>query len=180
PQDEIGGLNNYQRDGVWFMLFFKGDIETDNMEDCRWTKYKQSKYFKIYPKVEQLNVEGPCYESQAEPPSEDDFEYKVVYGESGYVIELAYTVPAATATLAAGSEIAFDIEVYDVNDPNATYRYYLANGYEPFTEGYATALGAKLVLAEASSVNTGDLTAVMVLIGSVAVVGTALVIRKKH
>ncbi len=195
PQEDISNLANYQRDGVWFMLFFKGDLaETDNFDTLRWPRYKQSKYFKVYPKVEMLNFEGPCFETADEPPVADDFEYKIVYGDSGYVIEIAYTVPAATAALAAGNQIAFDIEVYDVNDPNATYRYYLADGIEGDTENFASALGAKLVLAEAvqtpveepdngnggENAQTADFTAAAVLFASAAIVGTALILRKKH
>lgn len=182
PQDSIEGLNNYQRDGVWFMLFFKGDIDSQDFDTCRWNRYKQSKYFKVYPKLEALNFEGPCFEQANEPPVEGDFEYKVVYGDSGYVIEIAYTVPTATAALAAGSEIAFDFEVYDCNDPSGTHRYYLANGEESHTENVATALGAKLVLGEVKAVapDTADFTGFAVLMGVVALAGTALVIRKKH
>ena len=32
PQEDISGLNNYQRDGVWFMLFFRGDMESDDFD----------------------------------------------------------------------------------------------------------------------------------------------------
>lgn len=193
PQESIDGLNNYQRDGVWFMLFFRDGIDSDDFDTCRWPRYKQSKYFKVYPKLEALNFEGPCFEQADEPPVEDDFEYKVVYGDSGYVIEIAYTVPTATAALAAGKEIAFDFEVYDCNDPSGTHRYYLATGEEAHTENVATALGAKLVLAEAAQepvvdpdptpiVNPGtaDYLAVAVLTACVALAGTALVIKKER
>ena len=177
PQENGGaGLWNWQRDGVWFMLFFGGD--QDGAVEAN--KMKQTKYFKVFPTIEEITTSNSVNSDPIEPVNLDDFEYKIVNSDSGYVIELAYTVPEATASLAAGKEIAFDLEVFDVNDPRGTYRYFLANGYVDFAENYCTAWGAKLVLAEATSAETGDLTAVMVLLASVAFIGTALVIRKKH
>ena len=177
PQENGGdGLWNWQRDGVWFMLFFGGDRESATEAN----KMKETKYWKIFPTIDTLTFSNSVNADPWEPAVEDDFEWKTIVGDNGYSVEIAYTVPAATAELAAGKEIAFEIEVFDVNDPTATYRYYLANGYENNAENYCTAWGAKIVLAEAASAGTGDLTALMVVCASAALVGTALIVRRKH
>lgn len=177
PQENGGeGLWNWQRDGVWFMLFFGGTRD----EAIEHTKMKEYKGFKVFPTIDTLTFSNSVNADPIQPPTEDDFEWKTIVTDSGYSFECAYTLPADFQTLEAGKEIAIDIEVFDMNDSRATYRYYLGNGYENNTENYCTAYGAKLVLAEAENVGTGDFTSMAVLLASVAFIGTALVIRKKH
>ncbi len=178
-QDNLDNTWNYQRDGVWFMLFFGANRD----EATDYASMKASKVFKIYPGVDQINFEGPTFAGSIEPPAEEDFEWKIVWneGNNGYTMEVAYTVPEATAALAAGREIAFEVEVHDCNASDGLHRYFLANGYEGPSETYCTAWGAKLVLAEAvAAPDTADFTAYAVLMASVAIIGTALVVRKKH
>ena len=190
-QDSVVDKWMYDMDGVWFLLDFGGEREVETM----WKTQKTSKVFKILPGVEDVCYVGCVHEESIKPVNPEDLQYKIVWDDNGYAMEVAYTVPTETTALAAAQEITFDLEVFDVYPGNPWYRYHINNTDINAMENYCSAWGAKLVLKEAPAVEeppvdeggenegapeTADAALSLAIVAVVAAVATGVVLKKKH
>ena len=151
PQEEPGS----PPDGPWFLLYFGGDSDTNS----KWTENAQAKTFKILPGFEGIIYEGASSETGPYSPQHEDFMFALDYTEEGYTLELAYIVPKTLSDLHGTQEIAFEIEVSDVND-GYNYRYFVANENRDAVVNFCTAWGAKLVLEASPDEDKDESTSV--------------------
>ena len=185
PQTTVADVNMFDLDGVWFLLDFGGERQGATM----WKTQKSSKVFKILPAVEQALFVGAVYEESIQPVRDEDLQYKALWDENGYGLEVAYTVPAATSVLAVDQEIAFELEVFDVNIGNNTwYRFHINNTNQSSVENFCTAWSAKLMLEEApppvedgtGSPETSDTAFSLAIMMAVSAMVVGVALKKKN
>lgn len=142
-----------------------------------------------------LNTAESAYASNYFLPNADESQIKYFYKatDTGYVLEVEYTVPAAASgCLKGGNSVGFDAQIYDdqKGEGNRDSQTFFGNT-EDIIGSYPSVFGGKLILAAAGeeAVNAGapavktapqtyDAAAVAVIMSVISLAGYA--ISKKH